>query len=189
MESLLALLIGQLNSSVIILIVILILFLFFTYKIGKWSEKFDNQEKRLSKIDDISNRLIKVETKIDLIYQNTNAHSTIRSNSPISLTDVGKKISEDIKADEILKKYLDKLENDALLQQCNSAYDIQKNSIDLAKNKLIAYLNEDELLKVKNQAYNYGILIEDIMSIFGILLRNYILDKKGMSVHDIDKDM
>ena len=59
MGSLLALLIGQLNSSVIILIVILILFLFFTYKIGKWSEKFDNQEKRLSKIDDISNRLIK----------------------------------------------------------------------------------------------------------------------------------
>lgn len=65
----------------------------------------------------------------------------------------------------------------------------KKNSIDLAKNKLIDYLNEDELLKVKNQAYNYGILIEDIMSIFGILLRNYILDKKGMSVHDIDKDM
>ncbi|EKV57275.1 hypothetical protein A966_05338 [Brachyspira hampsonii 30446] len=187
MVELLSLFIQQLNSSVIILVIILIFIIFLTYKLGKWSEKFSNQDNKLSKIDDISDRLIKVETKIDLIYQHTNKNSPIMSNSPISLTDVGQKISKDMNANEILKKYLDKLENDTSLKDCNSAYDIQKNSMDLAKNKLIEYLNEEELLKVKNQAYNYGILVEDIMSIFGILLRNYILDKRGMSIHDIDK--
>ena len=189
MVDLLILLIQQLNSSVIILIVILILFIFLTYKLGRWTEKFSNQDNKLYKIDSISDRLIKVETKIDLIYQHTNKNSPIMSNSPISLTNIGETISKDINAGEILKKYLQKLENDSILLNCNSAYDIQKNSMELAKNKLIKYLNEEELLKVKNQAYNYGILVEDVMSIFGVLLRNYILNKKGISIYDIDKDI
>lgn len=187
MVELLSLLIQQLNSSVIILIVILILFIFLTYKLGRWTEKFNNQDNKLSKIDDISDRLIKVETKIELIYQHTNKNSPIMSNSPISLTKVGKEISKNIDADEILKKYLDKLENDDELLKCNSAYDIQNISMNIAKYKLIKYLNEEELLKIKNQAYAYGILDEDVMSIFGILLRNYILKKKNMSIYDVDK--
>ena len=70
---------------------------------------------------------------------------------------------------------------------CMKTLQFNKIPYQINTYKSIKYLNEEELLKIKNQAYNYGILDEDVMSIFGILLRNYILKKKNMSIYDVDK--
>jgi len=40
---------------------------------------------------------------------------------------------------------------------------------------------------IKQEAYSKGILVSDILSVFGVLLRNYILDSKKISISEVDK--
>jgi hypothetical protein len=40
------------------------------------------------------------------------------------------------------------------------------------------FLSDEELLKVKNEAFDRGLLIDDIISVFGVLLRNKLLTNK-----------
>lgn len=56
----------------------------------------------------------------------------------------------------------------------------------MAKNELVNILNEFELNLIKNEAYKNGLLIEDIFSIFGVLIRNKFLQLKGIPIAHVD---
>jgi hypothetical protein len=60
-------------------------------------------------------------------------------------------------------------------------------AMKLAKEKLLTFLDSQELATVKQEAYNRGLTVEDIMSVFGVLLRDHILKEKGYAVADVDK--
>lgn len=123
-----------------------------------------------------------------MINQFTNPNAPTKSQSPISLTPVGLKISENIGATNIFEKHKEKLLN-AVDSKCpKTAYDIQFVSFEVAKNDMINFLDEQDLLVVKNEAYNRGILVEDVMGVFGVLLRNEILKIKGIPLAEVDKD-
>ncbi len=68
-----------------------------------------------------------------------------------------------------------------------NAYDVQAASMEVTKNKMIGLLNADEINAVKAVAYSKGLLADDIMGIFGVMLRDVILKKKGLPVADVDK--
>ncbi len=187
MTSIILKLIEKLNSSVFVLILILAVAMFIIYRIGKWTEKFKNQDDRISKAQDTSDKIIALSTKVDLIYQYVNPHPTVIARSPITLTDIGKEIETKIEANKILNKYITKLTKGIELSSPQNAYDIQVASMEAAKTKMIELLSEEELVLVKQEAYNRGILPEDVMSVFGVLLRNYILNTKGMPISDVDK--
>ena len=68
-----------------------------------------------------------------------------------------------------------------------NAYDVQTASMSVAKTKMMALLNADEINAIKAAAYSKGLLVEDIMSIFGVLLRDVVLRKKNFPVADVDK--
>ena len=40
---------------------------------------------------------------------------------------------------------------------------------------------------IKNEAFTKGLLAEDILGIFGVLLRDHILQQRGIPVADVDK--
>jgi len=184
-------LIQQLNSSVFILLGILVFTFIAIAKvsnaIGKWTEKFSHQDKKIDKLENLSDKVVELSTKINLIYQNTNPNNPVRSFSPISLTKVGEEIVENIKAEEIFKKYSEKLIKDVELTNPKSAYDIQQLSMMIAREKMVSLLSEEELIIIKKEAFNKGLLIEDIMSVFGILLRNKVLADNNISIADVDK--
>ena len=187
MESIALALIAQLNSSIVILFLILIIVCVLLFKLGYWTHKFNNHYKRVEKIEGLAEKVISISTKIDLIYQNVSPNSPLKSFSPISLTPVGKGITERIGADIILKKYEQKLVHEVERLKPNNAYDIQKISLDVAKTKMNKLLNEEELITIKTEAFNLGILEEDVMGIFGILLRNHILEQRNIPIADVDK--
>jgi hypothetical protein len=60
-------LIEQLNSSVFILLGISALVVFATYKLGGLMQKFTHHEDKLKGLSSLSEKVIKIETKIDLI--------------------------------------------------------------------------------------------------------------------------
>src|SRR5688500_12621816 len=95
-------LLDKLNSSVFVLIAILILTFVMLFKIGKWfgqwSEKFSQQDQKLTNLSNMSEKVIVMQTKIDLIYQLVNPNAPIKAASPISLTKVGEEIAARINA-------------------------------------------------------------------------------------------
>lgn len=188
MEVVLTQLIKQLNSSVFILLLILVATGWGLYKIGGWMRTFEHHEQKITRIEGLAEKVVIIQTKVDLIYQNTlGTRRTVAAMSPINLTALGKEIAEKLKAEDILKKYISKLSKEAEIENSKNAYDIQMAAMNLAKGKLLTLLNDEELVAVKQEAYNRGLLAEDIMSIFGVLLRNHVLAEKGYPVSDIDK--
>ena len=109
MEAIFAKLIDQLNSSVFVLLGILAAAFWAVYRIAKLIEQFTHHKVKIDKVDSLSDRLIELKVKVDLIYQNTNPNRTVAAASPISLTASGHEIATKIKADEIMAKYLSQL--------------------------------------------------------------------------------
>jgi len=181
-------LVEQLNSSVFMLFLILIVTGITVYKLGYWKNKFDTHDKRVEKIEGLAEKVTALTVKVDLIYQNTNPNAPLRAHSPVSLTPIGNEISKNIDADKIFKKYSNKLMGEVEKKSPNNAYDIQQSSILVAKSIMINMLEEVELVKIKQEAFDRGLLTEDIMSVFGVLLRNEILKHKGISLAEVDKN-
>lgn len=187
MDAVLIKLIDQLNSSVFVLLAILCIAFYLIYLIGKWSQKFLHHEDKLNNVQGLSDKIIELKTKVDLIYQNTNPNKLVASHSPMSLTAEGKEMSAAIKAEEILKTHLISLIQEVELEKPKNAYDIQVASMKVTKDKMLSLISEDNLNAIKDEAFSKGILVEDVMPVFGVLLRNEILKKKGIPVADVDK--
>jgi hypothetical protein len=77
----------------------------------------------------------------------------------------------------------DTINGDAIFAKYESQFELFK----IVKENLLNTLDEKELIAVKDEAYNRGIIIDDVIAIFGVLLRNCILQKKGISIADVDK--
>lgn len=187
MEGIAIKLLEQLNSSVFVLIALLLVVFIMVYKAGALKEIFNHHNSRLDNVEKISDVVKELKTKVDLIYQYTNPNSPTRAQSPISLTVVGKEIIEKINADDIFKTHAVKLISLVEARHPKNAYDIQQISFEVAKKELINLLTEDQLKAVKEQAYNRGILVEDVLSVFGVLLRNKILENKNIPIAEVDK--
>lgn len=186
MDAVITKLIEQLNSSVFILLVILGISLYLVFLFGKYSQKFLHHEDKINDMRGLSDKIIELKTKVDLIYQNTNPNKLVASHSPISLTDMGRAMAETINAEKILRDHIDVLVKEVELESPKNAYDIQVVSMKVAKEKMLSCLNENNLNAIKDEAFAKGILVEDIMSIFGVLLRNEILKSKGIPIADVD---
>lgn len=183
-------LIKQLNSSVFVLLALLLPTFWgstkVANKIGRWTEKFQAQNEKITDLRDLSKEVIVMKTKVDLIYQQLNPNSTVKSMSPLSLTETAEKIMTQINADQIFNKYTSQLTQEIALSSPKTAYDIQMAAMKVAKEKLANLLNEREINAMKQEAYANGILLEDVFAIFGILLRNHILREKGIPIAEVD---
>ncbi len=153
-------------------------------------EQFSQHKTKIEKVDILSDKLIELGVKVDLIYQNTNPNKTVAAASPVGITPNGKSIAEKIHADQILQKYLPQLSGFVEATNPKTAYDVQTASMTIAKGKaMMGLLNADEINAIKAEAYARGLLVEDIMAIFGVLLRDHILQKKGWPVAEVDKQI
>lgn len=90
-----------------------------------------------------------------MIYQNTNPNKTIQVHSPISLTSLGKDIKNKINGAGIFAKYKRKLCDFVEKTNIKNAYDIQTESF-------------------KDEAFYRGMIVEDVIAIFGVLLEKSI---------------
>jgi hypothetical protein len=179
--------IEQLNSSVFVLLGLLAVSFWSVFRIGKLLEQFSQHKTKIEKVDTLSDQIIELKVKVDLIYQNTNPNKTVAAQSPISITPSGREIATKIGADRILQRYLHRLSEFVDAANPKTAYDVQTAAMTLAKERMMALLNADEINAIKAEAYARGLLVEDIMAIFGVLLRDSILKKKGWSVSEVDK--
>lgn len=187
MPALLLQLAQSLNSSVFVLLGILFVVFYGIYRLGSWSQKFKHHDDKMKSLEDMRDTVIRLDTKVELIYKNTIPMKLVQSQSPISLTDLGKTISEKIQVEKILGRNLSQLSSAVDAKGPKNAYDIQMASMQVAKEKMLSLLNESELALIKQEAFQRGIVVEDMADIFGVLLRNHILQQKGLPIAEVDQ--
>ena len=189
MQKLLLELLSHLNSSVFVLLGILVVAAWTLFNLGKWKEKFVTQDTRLDKVEAIHDKVVALETKVDLIYSHTLPRKLVAASSPIDVTPFGKEISDKINAEEIFKRCSAELVSrvNAMCPAKANAYDIQVAPMKVAKKDLLDMATAEEINAIKKAAFDAGLLAEDILSIFGIYLRNHVLGARGVPVVDVDR--
>ena len=110
-------------------------------------------------------------------------------NSPITLNERGIELSKKIHAETIINNNYRQFINKVCLDDGINAYDIQQNCFEFSKEiiKEKDYFQDEEYKNMKNIAFEEGVTIESLHIIFGILLRDKILDDKNLTHSDIDK--
>ena len=68
MQEILLKLIEQLNGAVVVLLLILMACFWCIYKLGFWSHKFFEHDKKVDKLEGMSEKVVALTTKVDLIY-------------------------------------------------------------------------------------------------------------------------
>lgn len=181
----------QLNSAVFVLLLLLVLAFILTSKISGWIVYLKTDRKRLDKFEkkteDSMNTLVELKTKVNLIYQIVNPNIPIKATSPLSLTTVGEKMKEQMNADIIFNRIVGSEKANILKShQEKNAYDIQMACIEWAKHNVPSLLTTEELSSIKKIAFDNGILLEDVLEILGMMMRDNILQELSMSIVDVD---
>lgn len=103
------------------------------------------------------------------------------SNSPISLTELGKKAAEDLQAREMIDKNW--LNIFAMLASANvtSAYDVQEFCINQMQMTPEKFIGEDGIKRVKAYAYKNGYAVELYYRVFSVIMRDRYLKEAGIT--------
>jgi len=147
--------------TVIVLIVRVI------FKIGVWKGSVDTDQTNFKEF------MTEIKEKIDQIFSRF-PPLLVTKKSPLSLTDLGKDVSNQLNATQWADKtaivVLEKIKN-------KEPYDIQEFSFEYAQ-KDDSY-SENERTLTRNVAYENGIKEEEARDIFGIELRDKLLKIEG----------
>lgn len=187
MDAILTKLIDALNTSVFILLVLLGVVFWLVYKAGGLVEKFMTHEQKLDEARGIQDEMIAIRTKVDLIYQNTHPNALFRAQSPLGLTDKGREVAQTLAAPVVLQRLYPDLLAAVNATHPQTAYDIQAAAFKTAQETLTKLIDEHELEAFKNEAFTRGLLLDDILIMFGILLRDRILAERGIATIEVDR--
>ena len=187
MESVFIKLLEQLNSAVFILVAILLVAFWAIYKMGGLVKTFNFFEKKNEgfdkSIDEMKANIFSIKATTDLLYQ---SHlSTVQSHSPMSLTEIGKKISAELKMEDKVTNHWEGVKNEIDKKSPSNPYDIQTISMELARNCFEHIFTPSEQSEIKVYAYKSGANLLEILPIIGIIVRDRYLKEKGIPAVDI----
>lgn len=182
-------LIEQLNGSVFTLLALLFVAFWAIFKIGRIVETFGMFKDKNTDLDKhvstMKDSLSAIKATTDLLYQ---AHlSTVKSHSPLSLTEKGFEISQFLKLEEVVSSHWALIEKYISKKNPVNPYDIQVVTMDIAPKIFEKLFSDSERNAIKEYAYNTGVNLLEIYPIIGIISRDRFLVENGFSVSEVDK--
>lgn len=165
-----------------------------------WRMKEDEIDKLDGKVDSFCGKVDKIESKVDALSNdisfikmqlnllNFNAsNSLVQSHSPISLTEIGVKVSKEMGIEQIIANNWDKIFSyiDVNVSSKN-AYDIQQFCIEAASIHLDKLFSVEDLGKIKMFAYNAGRPLGYYGGMIGVLIRDKYFEIKGINPQSVD---
>lgn len=137
-------------------------------------------------MDEIRKDIAYMKAMVD-IYKNAPGEALAMAHSPVSLTPKGLAVGEEIGADAMIASNWERIER--LLDEAvggKNAYDIQQFCIETATVDLDKLIDPDSVEAVKRYAYMAGQPIAWYAPVFGIKIRDKYLERKGISVAEVD---
>ncbi|MYC40193.1 MAG: hypothetical protein F4X55_04175 [Candidatus Dadabacteria bacterium] len=135
-----------------------------TWKSRGWVSSIEND------IGDLKKSVRKIEGFLKSLFP-----STTSTNSPINLTDLGKKVSQEIQASEWAKQTAPGL---IVQVEGKSHYDIQEYCFEHVKRESVLTEEMDE--RVRSSAYNNGIEKWQVLRVLAIELRDTFFEQLKM---------
>ena len=136
-------------------------------------------------IDDIRKDLSYMKGSIEILK--SGANPLTKSQSPISLTDKGKEIALELKAEEIIGKNWDKIFKDLEKNIYDkNAYDIQQYCLETSAVDPEKFFDSQSLSEIKMYAFKKGNTLSYYSGMFGIIIRDKYLQIKGIDVSEVD---
>jgi hypothetical protein len=188
MEAIFLKLIDQLNSAVVVLVIVLFIAFWATFKMGSIISLFNSFKEKNKEFDTgigfIKDNLATIKATTDLLYQ---AHlSTVKSHSPISLTEIGTNISSALRIEDKVTNHWEVIREEIEKKSPASPYDIQNMALELSRHCFDFIFNDAEKIEIKNYAYSTGINILEIYPIIGVIVRDRYLKEKNIPVTAVD---
>lgn len=134
---------------------------------------------------DIYYKIACIETNIDNIK--TNIAGLTTTQSPLSLSEKGERISNNLEAVSIINRIYDEIIADVIDDQDHipSPYDIQEKAMKTIRGKLLTTINEEEKERFKAVAFGEGLTIEDLLPLIGIVFRDVIFSKYNIDISQL----
>ncbi|MUV03182.1 hypothetical protein GN157_05615 [Flavobacterium rakeshii] len=177
---------GSPAGSFAFVFALLILAFVLVWKLSHFTTKFSSVEKLEGNIDTIKQDIHSIKAFIQIFRESNNPLA--QRQSPVSLTETGKKVAEELNVNTMIVNHWEDFNRSVTKQlkdDCNP-YDIQVASFKIG-DKYQEYLNEEEINKIKNHAFLAGYNLDVYNLLFGILIRNKILQDRGYKSTDVDK--
>lgn len=149
------------------------------WNVSAWKTGVDNTLEYLK--DAIKRLEIRIETILQRLPRSVNP-AMIEGHSPLQLTELGKQISTDIDAERIAERYLLALTE---AYRSMNQYEIQEACFDYAATQIMPDLKAHDPEKAKAlalYAFNTGKMLDELLQIIGIVLRNKVCKKLGISI-------
>ena len=153
------------------------------WKAAQWMKGRDSFESVVSEsIERIEQYIGEIQKDVKEIFHRLPAMATA-AGSPITLTDLGRSISDKLNADqwamgklgEVLKEISESIE-------IGTPYEIQNRCFEFAQ--LDANYTNEMMEFMKNDAYQRGIDLNEVKKVFGVELRDVVLRRLKMPAPD-----
>lgn len=145
-------------------------------------KRFDKVESKLNKIDDSMSLL-----KIMLNSLTSKNDMMTQTNSPLTLTTIGKQIIEEYKITEMINDNWSNILEYSKQIESKNPYDIQQFFIEetiLRLDKILGKENED---KIKFISFEKGIPLASIAKAIAVVIRDRYFQEHDILISDIDK--
>ena len=140
-------------------------------------------------IDEIRKDMAYLKGSLDILKDSEAlTHPLYKSHSPISLTELGKKVAEELDAENIIANNWDIIQ--PILNKDLSGktpYDIQQYCMEEISVNPDRFFKSEDLNRIKKYAFEHGRPVELYIRMIGILSRNVYLESKGIDLSEIDK--
>lgn len=161
------------------------------HKIDNQVEKHNTLEVSISKLNTSIEYMQKSIDSLSQSLQNNNKliiDPFTQTHSPLQITEQGRTMIERIGISKMFENNWEKI-NTIIADNCKSMnpYDIQQFLIEQAVVFPENFLSEQELNKIKIDAYNMGISLTSYMKVIAVMSRDRYFKENNIDVSDIDK--
>jgi hypothetical protein len=161
-------------------------------KIGEHSRAVEEMSKKTEKTDDRLERLRDdlgfIKSKL-LIFEEklTGSDALTASHSPISLTDLGKKVAKEMDAERLIANDFERIVSVIDGSGAANPYDVQQFCVETATSFPDRFFSPESLSELKIFAYRQGRLLPAYGTMLGVMIRDAYFKRKGIDVGLVDK--
>lgn len=148
----------------------------------------DLHSEKLNKIDAVDAKIDGIMQTLQLMSGLSKKNSIIQAQSPVNLTNYGRKLIEELEIPNIINEnwnIISKYVEDN--SKSMNPYDIQQFCFNYVFSKASDVLGEKGHDAVKNKAYELGLPSINILQGVAILIRNRYFEEHNIGISEVDK--
>ncbi|WP_036791699.1 hypothetical protein [Porphyromonas canoris] len=164
------------------------------YKVTQVVTKIRSDHNNLTKIADKGEKNIEeirrdlsyIKGSLDILMKN-GANNFLQSQSPISVTEEGKRVASELKAEEIISRNWDIICHKISELESPSPYDIQQYCLERIAVDPYVFFDIEDIKRVKDFAFSQGKPLQLYLRLLGILVRDKYFEEKNIPISSIDE--